>query len=213
MKIESYFDKKLNKKMWRIDLTVSDQRIRERNFVDQAEAVKYIVRLLEKKRLKKHSFGTPKEITLQSLYEARIADPECYQINVVRRIFKQFVALSPLAQEILRRHETPLMNDVADWKFYEMITEVSEAARLPYGDKAKDGWVPHDLRHTAATVIESKGIRYSVVSALLNHKRRDQTATYTHASLEDLRGAVTVLENWCREIDGFLTEPYVAKFG
>lgn len=126
------------------------------------------------------------------------------QFRKTKNKSNRVMAVSEMARSILSRYDKPLLAEVSEWKFYEMVAEASKAAGLPYGDRVEGGWVPHDLRHTAATVLESLGVRYTVVSALLGHKRRDQTATYTHASLEDLRQAAAVLDAWCREIDGFV---------
>lgn len=115
------------------------------------------------------------------------------------------VALSDMLLEILRRREgKPLFGEVSNTTFLRSLRLASANAGVLYGDRVDGGWVPHDLRHTAATVMESAGVKYSAVAAVLGHKRSDQTATYTHVSLDDLRAAVAVLENWCREIDGFV---------
>lgn len=86
------------------------------------------------------------------------------------------------------------------------MIKVSERAGLIYSDREEGGWVLHDLRHTAATVIEDAGFPYSVISELLGHRRQDQTATYTHAQAGTMRRAVEHLESWCRDIDGFSGE-------
>jgi len=113
-------------------------------------------------------------------------------------------AMSDLAIEILqRRAGKPLLKERSGSAFERALKRASDAVGLIYGDQQKGGWVAHDLRHTAATVLESAGVKYSAVAAVLGHKRRDQTATYTHASLADLQHAVAVLDAWCREIDGF----------
>jgi hypothetical protein len=50
---------------------------------------------------------------------------------------------------------------------------------------------------------EDAGAPYSAVSTLLGHKRKDQTATYTHAQMPAMKKTVEVLEEWCKQIDGF----------
>jgi site-specific recombinase XerD len=65
--------------------------------------------------------------------------------------------------------------------------------------------VMYDLRHCAATVMKNAGVPYSAVAAILGHKRKDQTATYTHAQLSTMRRGVESLESWCQEIDGFFS--------
>jgi integrase len=92
------------------------------------------------------------------------------------------------------------------------LNRTGEVSGVAYGDNVDNGWVIYDLRHVAATVMENAGIPYSAVSAILGHKRKDQTATYAHAQLDTLRRAVEVLESHCREIDGFFSEKW-AKSG
>lgn len=142
---------------------------------------------------------------LKELSAASInADWGTVQLRKTKNKTNRVIAVSRTAQDILRKYSSPLLSKTSESVFYEAVAEASNAAGLLYGDRVDRGWVPHDLRHTVATVVESSGIRYSVVAALLGHKRKDETATYTHANLDDLRKAASVLENWCREIDGFI---------
>ena len=132
------------------------------------------------------------------------ADWRTVQLRNTKNSTHRVIALSKTAQAILSKYSNPMMASVSESQFYDLMAEISQAAGLPYGNDTKGGWVPHDLRHTVATVVESSGVRYSVVAALLGHKRKDQTATYTHANLDDLRQAVEVMERWCQEIDDFM---------
>jgi integrase len=111
------------------------------------------------------------------------------------------VPLSDLALEILKNREDFSINKD---KLYRVLRRTGESSGVIYGDNIQGGWVLYDLRHVAATVMENAGIPYSAVSAILGHKRTDQTATYAHAQLETLRKAVLTLETYCREIDGFM---------
>jgi integrase len=111
------------------------------------------------------------------------------------------VPLSGLALEILKtRNHFSINKD----KLYRVLRKIGESSGVEYGDNIQGGWVLYDLRHVAATVLENSGAPYSAVSAILGHKRTDQTATYAHAQLDTLRKAVSVLETYCREIDGFV---------
>lgn len=111
------------------------------------------------------------------------------------------VPLSDFALEILKtRNHFSINRD----KLYRVLRRIGESSGVAYGDNVDGGWVLCDLRHVAATVLENAGIPYSAVSAILGHKRRDQTATYAHAQLDTLRSAVLTLESYCREIDGFV---------
>jgi integrase len=117
------------------------------------------------------------------------------------------VPLSDSALEILRsRNHGPRFFSINRDKLYRVLNRTGESSGVAYGDNIDNGWVIYDLRHVAATVMENAGIPYSAVSAILGHKRKDQTATYAHAQLDTLRRAVEVLETHCREIDGFFSE-------
>jgi integrase len=111
------------------------------------------------------------------------------------------VPLSDLALEILKTRSHFSINKD---KLYRVLRRIGESSGVAYGDNIQGGWVLYDLRHVAATVMENAGVPYSAVSAILGHKRTDQTATYAHAQLETLRKAVLTLETYCREIDGFM---------
>jgi len=114
------------------------------------------------------------------------------------------VPLSGSALEILRsRNQGQRFFSINRDKLYRTLERIGVMSGVAYGDNIDGGWVIYDLRHVAATVMENAGVPYSAVSAILGHKRKDQTATYAHAQMETLRRAVEVLENHCREIDGF----------
>lgn len=115
------------------------------------------------------------------------------------------VPLSDSALEILRsRNQGQRFFSINRDKLYRTLNRVAVMSNVAYGDNVDGGWVIYDLRHVAATIMENAGIPYSAVSAILGHKRKDQTAAYAHAQLDTLRRGVEVLETWCREIDGWL---------
>jgi integrase len=118
---------------------------------------------------------------------------------------KRVIPLSDTALTIIQKRMQGgrIFKPISDWVFHRIVERASELAGVTYGNNAEGGWVPHDLRHTAATIVENDGIPYSAVSALLGHKRKDQTATYTHAQMPAIKKAVDVLENWCKGIEGF----------
>lgn len=117
------------------------------------------------------------------------------------------IPLSDSALEILKaRDQGQRFFTINRDKLYRTLERIGVMSGVAYGDNVDGGWVIYDLRHVAATVMENAGIPYSGVSAILGHKRRDQTATYAHAQLETLRRGVDVLEKHCREIDGFFSE-------
>lgn len=114
------------------------------------------------------------------------------------------VPLSDSALEILRSRNGQQFFSINRDRLYRTLRRVADLSSVAYGDNVDGGWVLYDLRHVAATVMESSGIPYSAVSAILGHKRQDQTATYVHAQFETLRRGIETLESWCREIDGFV---------
>ncbi|HMV87648.1 MAG TPA: site-specific integrase [Blastocatellia bacterium] len=81
------------------------------------------------------------------------------------------------------------------------MSRAAAKAEIAFGQK--EAWTLHDLRRTASVIVENAGLPYSAVQELLGHSRADMTARYTPAQMQTLRQAVTILENWCREIDGF----------
>jgi integrase len=114
------------------------------------------------------------------------------------------VPLSDSAFEILKaRNQGQRFFSINRDKLYRVLERIGAMSGVAYGDNIDGGWVCYDLRHVAGTVMENAGIPYSAVSAILGHKRKDQTATYAHAQLDTLRRAVDTLQSWCREIDGF----------
>lgn len=122
---------------------------------------------------------------------------------------RRVIPLSDSALEILkdrRANAQRVFNQIPKNALYNALDRVGQIAEVPYGEKIDNGWVIYDLRHVAATVMENAGIPYSAVSGILGHKRKDQTATYTHAQLSTMRRGVESLESWCREIDGFILE-------
>ena len=116
------------------------------------------------------------------------------------------VPLSDLALEVLKARNQQKFFSISKDRLYRTLHRVADTSGVVYGDNIENGWVLYDLRHVAATVMENAGLPYSAVSAILGHKRSDQTATYAHAQLETLRRGVEVLDAYCREIDGFVLE-------
>jgi len=128
------------------------------------------------------------------------------QIDATKTNTKRVIPLSSSALEILsaRKANGPkLFKRLTYHALYAVLRRASELAEIDYGDRVEGGWVLYDLRHLAGTIMESAGVPYSAVSAILGHKRKDQTATYTHVQMETMRRGVETLEKHCREIDGF----------
>lgn len=76
------------------------------------------------------------------------------------------------------------------------LKKASILSGVAYGDQVEGGWVFHDLRHTAATIMAAHGIDYSTLAEIIGHRRRDMTARYIHPSLDSQRKAVEVLETF-----------------
>ncbi|MFN0108532.1 MAG: tyrosine-type recombinase/integrase [Blastocatellia bacterium] len=124
----------------------------------------------------------------------------------VRR--SHLIPLSDSARALLaaRKHRQPMFGDFGTNMHYT-LKRVGREAGIPYGQQTATGWAMHDVRRTAATLIESGGIPYSAVSAMLGHKRRDMTAIYTLADRQHLRTAAQLLEDYClQNFDGFLAD-------
>lgn len=66
-----------------------------------------------------------------------------------------------------------------------------------------DDFYPHDLRRTAATLMEEAGTSQFVIAKILNHIRRDQTATYARYGYDT--EARVALERWGNEVDRFIS--------
>jgi integrase len=119
---------------------------------------------------------------------------------------EHLVPLSELAILVLKQRQ-PLKSDrlfsdkLRSCDITHTMTKAARQLGMTYG---RAGWTLHDLRRTAAVLVENAGLPYSAVQDLLGHKRQDITSTYTPGQLGTLRQAVQVLETWCREIDSFL---------
>ncbi|HEX9005417.1 MAG TPA: site-specific integrase [Blastocatellia bacterium] len=122
------------------------------------------------------------------------------------------IALSESALRILKSR--PPLNSGKLFKSSLLTSTISRTmaraakkAEIAFGQK--QAWTLHDLRRTASVIVENAGFPYSAVQGLLGHSRADMTARYTPAQMETLRQAVAILENWCRDIDGFFSDAIV----
>lgn len=142
-----------------------------------------------------------------NLRQAQISwDWKTVLIDATKTHTRRVIPLSDSALEILKCRKgagQQVFKEIPKDALYNALDRAGEISGVTYGDNVENGWVIYDLRHAAATVIENSGVPYSAVSAILGHKRKDQTATYTHADLATMRRGLESLEAWCREIDGF----------
>lgn len=119
------------------------------------------------------------------------------------------IPLSPIALAILQRH----------WpgkgiKFFKLsyrpmtncLIKAAETTGIEYGNNVENGWVFHDLRHTAATAMSSAGVDQIIIAELLGHRRTGITHRYIHPPLEAQRRGIEALEQFCHRIEGYFRE-------
>jgi integrase len=92
--------------------------------------------------------------------------------------------LSPLALELLRPH---LKADPGARLFNLHDDQLHEAARRIVAELRMQRWTPHDLRKTAATILDREGYGLEQIGALLAHTRKGVTAVYARWDKFDLR--------------------------
>ena len=109
--------------------------------------------------------------------------------------------LSPLALELLRPH---LKADPGARLFNLHDDQLHEAARRIVAGLGMKRWTPHDLRRTAATILDREGYSLEQIGALLAHTRKGVTAIYARWDKFALRREmVMVIERSLREtLDG-----------
>ncbi len=110
--------------------------------------------------------------------------------------------LSGLALELLRPHlkadqSTPLFDLGRD--------ELQKAARSIVAKLGMQRWRPHDLRRTAATILDRSGYSLEQIGALLAHTRKGVTAVYARWDKFDLRREMAVVVE--RELNRILATP------
>jgi integrase len=92
--------------------------------------------------------------------------------------------LSPLALELLRPH---LKSDPDARVFNLRRHDLHEAAGRIVAGLGMESWRPHDLRRTAATILDRSGYSLEQIGALLAHTRKGVTAVYARWDKFDLR--------------------------
>ena len=109
--------------------------------------------------------------------------------------------LSGLALELLRPH---LKADPTAPIFAFHRDHLHEAAQRIVAGLAMERWTPHDLRRTAATILDRAGYSLEQIGALLAHTRKGVTAVYARWDKFHLRREMTtVIERSLREtLDG-----------
>lgn len=102
---------------------------------------------------------------------------------------KRTLPMSESVELILRRREVfPSAEAVR-----QTIIAIAPKLGITFG---RAGWVIHDIRHTAASVLAEAGVSHSIIAACLGHRLGGMTARYTHATLPALKVAVRLLETY-----------------
>ena len=193
MKFQKYFDEKLGAYCWRFDFTINNRRLRRGGFQTKA-----LAQLVPARR---------GELLALTVTDVNL-DWNTITIHAKKTNSVRAIPLSSIALEILK----------ARWpakgkKFFpgytpkQLITSLQKASDLSgveYGDQIEGGYVFHDLRHTAATIMLTNGIDHATVAEILGHQSRDMTGRYIHPTLDSQRKAIKVLENFCLGIKGFI---------
>jgi integrase len=105
--------------------------------------------------------------------------------------------LSPLSLELLRPH---LKADPAARLFNLGDDHLHEAAQRLVAKLGMERWTPHDLRRTAATILDREGYSLEQIGALLAHTRKGVTAVYARWDKFNLRREMAmVIERALRE--------------
>jgi integrase len=111
--------------------------------------------------------------------------------------------LTGLALELLRPH---LKSDPKARLFKQVSgrNQLHAAAQRIVEGLGMQRWTPHDLRRTAATILDRAGYSLEQIGALLAHTRKGVTAVYARWDKFDLRRQMaTVVERSLREtLDG-----------
>jgi integrase len=109
--------------------------------------------------------------------------------------------LSGLALELIRPH---LKTDPDAPLFDLPRYYLDHAAKLIVAGLKMERWTPHDLRRTAATILDQERYSLEQIGAMLAHTRKGVTAVYARSDKFDLRREMaTVVERSLREtLDG-----------
>lgn len=101
----------------------------------------------------------------------------------------------------------PESGNIRHHRFGHPIKRVCEKHSIPYGDRTPNGLVPHDLRHTAGTLLAQNQIDTPTIGSILAHELGyGATPIYLHSNEAQQRLALQVLHDlwlkYCRDIDG-----------
>ncbi len=80
-------------------------------------------------------------------------------------------------------------------KLYRILERACADLGIPYGKKTAGGFVVHDARHTAATIMLQSGLDLATVGSITGHTDKTLVLYYSHATLESRQRAMAALEN------------------
>jgi integrase len=106
--------------------------------------------------------------------------------------------LTGLALELLK----PYLQNEPDARMFKLAgrQQLHEAAKRIVEGSGMEPWTPHDLRRTAATILDRAGYSLEQIGALLAHTRKGVTAVYARWDKFGLRREMaTVIERSLRE--------------
>jgi integrase len=106
--------------------------------------------------------------------------------------------LTGLALELLQ----PRLQSAPDARLFKLAgrQQLNEAAKRIVAGLEMERWTPHDLRRTAATILDRAGYSLEQIGAILAHTRKGVTAVYARWDKFDLRREMAmVIERSLRE--------------
>ena len=169
--------------------------------VPRAELLQLISALRAPNKFQKTRTVTADVLELLQLTGARVGEICTLthkQVYFDRKIFTLYgskthshrtLPMTPTIEAILRRRaKFPRRATVT-----QAVQVVADQIELPVG---RETWVIHDIRHTAASVLAEAGISHSIIATLLGHRLGGMTAIYTHATLQALKDAMSVLDHY-----------------
>jgi integrase len=83
---------------------------------------------------------------------------------------------------------------ISEKSIYNNLRRAAERARVPYGMNVEDGFVFHDSRHTAVTMMLQRGADLKTVDSIVGHADETMTMKYSHPSARSRASAVGSLE-------------------
>lgn len=101
------------------------------------------------------------------------------------------VRVPAVVEILLERKRKKLGNslhafDCRDHYIRKAFEIASKTCGIPFGQKAPNGWTPHDLRHTCLTNLLQSGVDLATVRDFAGHHSITETSKYVHSTEESL---------------------------